>query len=351
MIVHAEEPSFRDDRFVDTKKPLSQFRHLDAGMGKHHAPGLWHLAMQGRQLRERLLHQLSIPVQDGLRTTTEGGPALERPRREKLGDGGPAHGRVVLHGLEPLEEMRMSDNPSDSQGAEAAYFGHGGQSDHPRSEFGYARRGMMKGELAERLIHEDIAIALLRDVREFLKIVSSKEDGSRVVQVREHEELRSASGRLPKSVDVEGPSVVAIPHDRDDVRTETHGTIAQWRVVGSIHDDAIPWLDQGCVRKEVRLRGPCGHEHTVHRHPRVPRDQPSKWRRPSLIRPVQVQVLGERPVELAEGEALDVRIGNVQADVVDAFVEPKVLERREFHGTVIVTREIKLWSISIYFLE
>src|SRR5439155_19397749 len=180
-----------------------------------------------------------------------GGPALERPRREKLGDGGPAHGRVVLHGLEPLEEMRMSDNPSDSQGAEAAYFGHGGQSDHPRSEFGYARRWMVKGELAERLIHEDIPVALLRDVREFLKIVPSNGDGGRIVQVREHEEFRSASGRLPKSIEVEGPSAVAIPPDRDDVRTETNAAIAQGRVVGSIDDDVIPWLDQGCVRKEV----------------------------------------------------------------------------------------------------
>src|SRR5437773_2518346 len=239
----------------------------------------------------------------------------------------------------------MSDDPSDSEGAEAAYFGHGGQGDHPRSKFGYARRRMMKGEFAERLIHEDIAVALLRDVREFLKIVSSKGDGSGVVQVREHEEFRSASGRLPKSIEVEGPSVVAIPYDRDDVRTETHGTIAQGRVVGGIDDDAIPWLDQGYVREEVRLRGPCGHEHMVHRHPRVPRDQPSKFRRSSLIRPVQVQVLGERLVELAEGEALDVGIGNVQAHVVDAFVEPKVLERREFHGAVIATREIKLWTI------
>src|SRR2546430_3097917 len=348
MIVHAEEPSFRDDRLVDTKKPLSQFRHLDVGMGKHHAPGLWHFAVQRRELRERLLHQLSIPVQDGLRTTTEEGPALERPRREKLGDGGPAHGRVVLHALEALQEVRMSDDPSDSEGAEAAYFGHGGQSDHPRSEFGYARRWMMEGKLAERLIHEDISVALLRDVREFLKIVPSDGDGGRVVQVREHEELRPAAGRLPKSVEVEGPSVMAIPHDRDDVRTETHGTIAQGRVVGSVDDDAIPWLDQGCVRKEVRLRGPCGHEHTVHRHPRVPRDESPKFRRPSLVRPIQVPVFGERLVELAEGEALDVRIGNVQADVVDAFVEPKVLERREFHGAVIVAREIKLWTISIY---
>src|SRR5207244_2323536 len=176
MIVHAEEPSFRYDRLVHAKKPLSQFRHLDVGMGKHHAPGLGHFAVQRRELRERLLHQLSIPVQDGLRTTSEKGPPLERPSREKLGDGGPTDGRVVLHGLEPLEEMRMSDNPSNSEGAEAAYFGHGGQSDHPRSEFGHARRWMVEGELAERLIHEDIAIALLRDVREFLKIVSSKGD-------------------------------------------------------------------------------------------------------------------------------------------------------------------------------
>src|SRR5207247_68009 len=141
----------------------------------------------------------------------------------------------------------------------------------------------MKGEFAERLIHEDIAVALLRDVREFLKIVSSKGDGSGVVQVREHEEFRSASGRLPKSIEVEGPSVVAIPHDRDDVRTETHGTIAQGRVVGSVDDDAIPWLDQGYVREEVRLRGPCGHEHVVHRHLRVLRDQPSKFRRTSPV--------------------------------------------------------------------
>src|SRR5439155_784294 len=83
------------------------------------------------------------------RTTTEEGPALERSRSEKLGGGGPTHGRVVLHGLEPLEEVRMSDNPSDSEGAEAAYFGHGGQSDHPRSEFGHARRWMVESELAE----------------------------------------------------------------------------------------------------------------------------------------------------------------------------------------------------------
>src|SRR6266550_3424933 len=351
MIVHAEEPSFRDNRLVDTKNPLSQFLPLDVGMGNHHAPGLGHFSVQRRELRERLLHPLSIPVQDDLRTTSEKGPPLERAGREKLGDGGPTDSRVVLHGLEPLQEVRMSDDPSDSEGAEAAYFGHGGQSDHPRSEFGHARRRMMKGEHAESLIHEDIAVALLRNVREFLKIVPSKGDGSGVVQVREHEELRSAAGRLPKSIEVEGPSVVAIPYDRDDVRTETHGTIAQGRVVGSVDDDAIPWLDQGYVREEVRLRGPCGHEHVVHRHLRVPRDQPSKFRRTSLVRPVQVQVLRKCLVELAEGEALDVRIGNVQADVVDAFVEPKVLERREFHGTVIVTREIKLWSISIYFLE
>src|SRR5947208_10992855 len=217
MIVHAEEPSFRDDRLVHTKKPLCQFRHLDVGMGKHHAPGLWHFAAQRRELRERLLHQLSIPVQDDLRTTSEKGPALERPCREKLGDGGPTHGRVVLHGLEPLQEVRMSDDPSDSEGAEATYFGHGGQSDHPRSEFGYARRRMMKGELAERLIHEDIALALLRNVREFLKIVPSKGDGSGVVQVREYEEFRSASGRLPKSIEVERRSVAPIPPDRHDV--------------------------------------------------------------------------------------------------------------------------------------
>src|SRR2546430_15618739 len=145
----------------------------------------------------------------------------------------------------------MSDDPSDSEGAEAAYFGHGGQGDHPRSEFGHTRRRMVEGELAERLIHEDIAVALLRDVREFLKIVPSKGDGSGVVQVREHEELRSASGRLSKSIEVEGPSVVAIPDDRADVRTETHATIAQGRGVGRIAADPIPWLAKGCVRKEV----------------------------------------------------------------------------------------------------
>src|SRR5712691_12659 len=104
------------------------------------------------------------------------------------------------------------------------------------------------------------------------------------------------------------------------------------------------WLDQGRICEEVRLRGSRGHEHVVHGHARVPGDQTSEFRWSPLVRPVQVQVLWERLVELPEGEALDIRIGNVQADVVDAFVEPKVLERREFHGAAIVTAKIKLWS-------
>src|SRR2546428_8853532 len=75
----------------------------------------------------------------------------------------------------------------------------------------------------------------------------------------------------------------------------------------------------------------------------MPGDQPSKFRWSTLVRPVQVQVLRERFVELPEGEALDVRIGNVQTDIVDAFVEPKVLERREFHGRSSSPAKINLW--------
>src|SRR5438105_14763152 len=173
MIVHAEESSLRDDRLVHTEKPLSQFRHLHLGMRKHDTPGFWHIATQRGHPCERLLHQLSVPVQDVFRTSSEERPSLERPHREKLRDRGPAHGRVVLHGLEPLQEARMSHNPPYSEGAEAAYLGHGGQSDHPWPELSHARRRIMKGELAQRLIHEDIAAALLRTARECRELVSS----------------------------------------------------------------------------------------------------------------------------------------------------------------------------------
>src|SRR2546430_11498976 len=227
MIVHAEESSLRDDRLVRAKKPVSQFRYLHVGVGKHHAPGFWHVAMQRGHPRDCLLHQLSISVQDVLRTSSEEGPPLERPHREQLRDRGPADGRVVLHGLELLQEARMSHNPPDSERAEATDLRHRGQCNHPGTEFSDARRRSVEGELAECLVHEDIAVTLLGEVRQFLKILSSDRGGGRVVQVREHEELRPTSDRLSKSVEIEGPSVSATPRDRDYTRTETRGTIAQ----------------------------------------------------------------------------------------------------------------------------
>src|SRR5256885_15921389 len=80
----------------------------------------------------------------------------------------------------------------------------------------------------------------------------------------------------------------------------------------------------------------------------MPGDQPSKFRWSTLVRPVQVQVLRERFVELPEGEALDVRIGNVQTDIVDAFVEPKVFERRGFHGRASSPAENKLLAFFFF---
>src|SRR5213596_1109050 len=54
-------------------------------------------------------------------------------------------------------------------------------------------------------------------------------------------------------------------------------------------------------------------------------------------------------MEFPQGEALDVRIGNVEPDIVDAFIEPEVLERREFHGAAIVRAEIKFMpSLSMW---
>src|SRR5205823_7853462 len=80
------------------------------------------------------------------------------------------------------------------------------------------------------------------------------------------------------------------------------------------------------------------------RHAGAVGDQPSEFGWPPFIGPVQVEVFRERFVELSQGEALDVGIGNVQADIVDAFVEPEVFERREFHAAAKVARRNQVYG-------
>src|SRR5207247_9029797 len=96
------------------------------------------------------------PIQDSLRPTAKEGPSPEGPGREFLGDGGAADRRVVLHGLAPFDELRMRDDPTDSEAAEAAQRGDGRKGDHPRTELGDARRGATEGQTAERFLDRDV---------------------------------------------------------------------------------------------------------------------------------------------------------------------------------------------------
>ena len=139
----------------------------------------------------------------------------------------------------------MCDDPADAQGPEASDLGHSGQGDHARAEFRNAWRDLTEGELAEGLVDHDEAIAFVRDVRDLPELVPFDWRRGRIVEIREDEELRATRGRLPQSIEVQGPSIPALAFDGD--HAVWHGSRCLLRR-----------LDRGCGRSVTGLSAGSG---------------------------------------------------------------------------------------------
>src|SRR5437899_9865457 len=339
MVRLPEETTFRDDGPVLLQQSIREFRHVHRAMGEQYDPASRDITLQLRQLGNRFRDNPSVRIEDSLRPPEEKVPLAQCPRCNRLRKNRSAAGRVVLQTGESVEEIGGSNDPSDAQGAEAGHFRHCRESDHSGAELRGTRRRVLERKLAERLVDEHAAVALLRYIGELPKVGAGERGRCRIVQVRENEKGGPSSRRVPPAVQVESPSVLTVSRDLDDLRADAPGYVAEGRIDRDVHEDPFPWMDETRVDQEVRFGRPGCHEDPFRTRAVPVRNQPPQLRRPTAEGPVQVEVLRQLSPEAIEVELADVREGDVQPGAVDLLIIQQVLERREVHPAERMVRQ------------
>ena len=248
----------------------------------------------------------TVPLYDRSGPPDKEVPASDGPVREGLGEGRSVPRRVVPDPEDPPEDLRAGDDPAHLQHAEAVHLRHRGHRDPAGTEGRDARRRVREGEVAERLVHEEMRVEFPGEVQELPEVRPPDPGGRRVVEVADYEEPRSAVRGLAEPIDVERPPVPAVAGHLDDVRAEPPRAVPERGVHRGVHDHPSVWSNEGRVHDEVRLRCPGRDQHVLPRNPVQRRNPPSQGRHPRDVPPAEVELRGQVPVELPDRERGDV---------------------------------------------
>src|SRR5436309_9383591 len=86
MVRHPEETTFRDDGPVLLQQSTREFPDVHRAMREQHAPTHGDVALERRQVAERVRGDLPVRVEDSLRPPEEEIPPAQCPGRNRLGN-------------------------------------------------------------------------------------------------------------------------------------------------------------------------------------------------------------------------------------------------------------------------